>query len=470
MRKILAFLLACVLIVSVIGTVSAAEFSDASKISVYDTEAVEILSALKVITGFPDGTFKPTDILTRAQAAKILCCIALGNKAADALPAGGTTFSDVPATHWANKYVEYCASKSIVAGVGEGKFNPDGKLTGFAFGKMLLVALGADGSQLTGPDWDKNTKIMINEKHLYYGVSVTGNELSRQDACRLALNALFDGEKDNPDETLAHKSFGVTRAFAGNDTEKHWRPITGYVSSEDSAYWPGVEKKVTASPVWFKKTGMVKGGTLVKELGVTDIEIAQLDAYRNSVHGIFTEGKNDFLHEGNTNDYYLCGNGVRLEVYYAADTNKWTIIHLFYFAEKITDVTPASYYGDGTLESPGMVTFEGGKSCPSNEFTKDDIGNYALIYGSGKNTNKGGKSSMNTMLTAIEAFRGKIVSGKLTAYDKKTGLSVGGKTYSFPTFLGNNSTANTYLDNGGAIGDDVKVLLSDDGLAIAVWQ
>ena len=470
MKKLLALTLCAILLLSAVPAAGAASFKDSAEITQMNAEAVDVMSDLKIIAGFPEGAFKPNDTLTRAQAAKILCCVALGTKNADALAGGGSTFSDVPASHWANKYVEFCASKGIVAGVGNGKFNPDGKLTGFAFGKMLLVALGADGSQLTGKDWDKNTKILLNEKHLCYGVSVTGNEMSRQDACRLALNALFDGEKDNTDETLAYKSFGVTRASAGVDTEKHWRPLTNYVSNEDGAYWPGVEKKVAASPVWFKKTGAVKGGTLVKELGVTDIDVAQLDVYRNSVHGVFTAGKNDFLHEGNTNDYYLSGNGVRLEVYYAADTNKWTIVHLFYFAEKITDVIPASFYADGTLESPGTVTFEGGKSCPSNEFTKDDIGNYALIYGSGKNPAKGGKSSMNTMLTAVEAFRGKIVTGKLTAYDKKSGLTVGGKSYSFPSYLGNNSTANTYTDNGGAVGDEVKVLLSDDNYVIAVWQ
>ena len=133
MKKLLAVILAAVLLLGVIPFAGAA-FTDAEIIDMRDTEAVEILSSLKVVSGFPDGSFKPEDTLTRAQAAKILCCCALGVEAADALAGGGSTFSDVPAAHWANKFVEYCASKNIVASVGSGKFDPDGKLSAPAFG------------------------------------------------------------------------------------------------------------------------------------------------------------------------------------------------------------------------------------------------------------------------------------------------------------------------------------------------
>ena len=462
MKKLFALILCAVMLLGMIPMAGAAEFKDSKDVSFMAREAVDVMSDLKVITGFPEGTFKPNDTLTRAQAAKILCCCALGVTAADALAAGGTTFSDVPASHWANKFVEYCAAQGIVAGVGDGKFNPDGKLTGYAFGKMLLVALGADGSALTGADWDKNTRTMLVEKHLDYGVTVNNKDLSRQDACRLALNALFNGEGIDPESTLASKSFGVIRASAGSDTKYYRRPMVNYVSSAEGAYWAGTEKKITRSPDYFVKSGAVKGDDLVKALGVTDIAPTQMFAIRNGVQGGIKAEK-DFLHEGNTNNYYLSGNGCRLEVYYAADTDKWTFIHLFYFPEKITAVTEASYYSDGSLETPGSVTFENGWTIPSDEFKESDVGSYGLVYGTGK-------KSMNEILNGVEAFRGTVVSGKLTEYKKKTGLSVDGKAYKFPSFLGKEALAKKYLDNGGAVGDDVKVLLSDDGYAIMVWQ
>ena len=183
MKKLIALLLSAVMLLSAIPMVGAASFKDSADITILNSEAVEVMSDLKVVTGFPEGTFKPNDTLTRAQAAKILCCVALGVSKADALAAGGSTFTDVPASHWANKFVEYCASKGIVSGVGNGKFNPNGKLTGTAFGKMLLVALGADGSAFSGAGWDKAVQEKLAEKKLNLGVTVSGDEITRQDAC-----------------------------------------------------------------------------------------------------------------------------------------------------------------------------------------------------------------------------------------------------------------------------------------------
>ncbi len=464
MKKLLALALCAVMLLSAIPFAGAATFKDSKDVTIMTKEAVNIMSDLKIITGFPDGTFKPDDTLTRAQAAKILCCVALGTKAADELAGGGSTFADVPDSHWANKFVEYCASQNIVAGVGEGKFNPDGKLTGYAFGKMLLVALGADAAQLTGAEWAKNTQAQLAEKHLDYGVAVSDKELSRQDACRLALNALFSGEKDAPENTLAYKSFGVMRSSSGVSTKSYRRPIIKYTSSESGAYWKGADKKVFASPVYFKKSGALKGGDLVKAVNVSDIEFSQFDAYRNGVQGDFSKSTDSSFHVGSTKTYLYSGNGVRLEFYYAADTDKWTIIQLFYYSAKIQSVVEPVINADGVVETEGSVTFENGWSCASNEFKQSDVGNYALVYGTGK-------KSMNTLTAAVEAFPGTIVTGKLEKYDSKKGLTVDGKAYKYPAYLGKMTpTAKTYEADGGAVGDTVKVLLSDDGYAIMVWK
>ena len=461
MKRTLAFVLAAVLLLSAIPMASAATFKDSAKVSFTAKESVDIMSDLKIITGFPEGDFRPEETLTRAQAAKILCCVALGTKGADALSATGSTFSDVPASHWANKFVEYCASKGIVAGVGNGKFNPNGKLTGFAFGKMLLVALGADASTLTGADWDKNTKAQMIEKHLGYGVEVSNKELSRQDACRLALNALFNGEGNDPEATLAGKNFEVMRTSSGNNSKLYYRPIIKYVSADADAYWTGTEKQIYQSPDYFVKSGFVYGDAVCKELGVTDINIDQIKVYRNGV-GTAIKAANDNLHLGNNKSYYLSGNGMRLEFYYAADTDIWTIIHLFYYPARVRSVVEASFYSDGTVEKPGSVTFENGWSCASNDFKQSDVGNYALVYVHGDH-------SMNKPKEAKEAFPGTVIEGVLSAYDKN-GLTVSGKSYKFASYLGDAAEAKHYLDNGGAVGDTAKVLISDDDFVIMVWK
>ena len=51
--------------------------------------------------------------------------------------ATGQTFTDVPTTHWAYSFIERAAADGIVAGVGNGKFNPSGTVSTAEFGTMV---------------------------------------------------------------------------------------------------------------------------------------------------------------------------------------------------------------------------------------------------------------------------------------------------------------------------------------------
>ena len=57
--------------------------------------------------------------------------------------ASAATFSDVY-NHWAASYIETCAGRGIVDGVGGGKFDPEGTVTNAQFVKMLCMAFFAD--------------------------------------------------------------------------------------------------------------------------------------------------------------------------------------------------------------------------------------------------------------------------------------------------------------------------------------
>ena len=465
MKKLLALTLSVLMLLSAIPFAGAASFKDSADVAFTNVEAVDIMSDLKVFAGFPEGDFKPDDSLTRAQAAKILCCLTLGNLAADALAPAGPTFTDVPAYHWANKYVEFCASQGIVAGVGSGQFDPNGKLTGLAFGKMLLVAVGEDGAQFTGEAWSENVATKMHEKHLDYGVTVDSSEISRQNACRLSLNTLFSGEKEDPESTLAYKSFQVIRASAGNHESKFNRPLIKYTSNEGDAYWEGADKLIDASPVIFKKSGKMTGGDLVKLLGETEITPDRFVQFHNGVKRKALKETGMTVDSKTTVSY--TGAGVQTEIYYAADTNKYTAVQLWQYAEKITEVTPAVIAADGTVEAPGTVTFENGWTCVSNDFKASDVGNYACVYAVGR-------SSIHKPTKALEAYPGTIVSGKLADYvlkkGKTQGVKIGKKTYKFSGRYGDDSNAKKYLENGGAVGDEVNVLLSNDNFVLAVWK
>ena len=461
MKKLLALLLSVVMLLSVLPMAGAASFADSAEVTNFNTEAVDVMSDLKIIAGFPEGDFQPNETLTRAQAAKILCCIVLGTKAAEELAPAGPTFSDVPAWHWANKYIEFCASRDIVAGEGDGEFDPNGTLSGTAFGKMLLVAIGENGEDFTGDNWEDAVKEKVHEKHLDYGVAVSEEGITRQDAAHLALNAMFCGERIDPADTLAYKAFKVTRTSAGNNPDRYNRPYIKYYSMDSDAYWAGNAKIINASPVFTQKTAAIKGGDLVEALGETEINGDRIIQFINGAKQKKLATTN--LKEGSTKTFSNTVNGVETEVYYLADADMFTIVQRYQFAAKISAVTPAVLNEDGSVATPGKVFFENGWSCESNEFTEEDIGSYACIYGFAPTT-------ASRPDHAVEAYKGKIVSGKLAKYDVKKGATIGKKTYKYSSRYGAGANAKTYLEDGGAVGDEVNILLSNDNFIMAIWK
>lgn len=89
-------------------------------------------------------------------------------------------FKDVAATHWSAPAIEYCATLGIIDGAGDGNFYPAGKLTGYAFAKMPLTALGHDSKiqGFTGPSWTINVASMGMEVGLHNGMEKISATLS----------------------------------------------------------------------------------------------------------------------------------------------------------------------------------------------------------------------------------------------------------------------------------------------------
>ena len=154
MKKFLSLVLALVMTMSLVTiSAGAADFDDNGDIDY--KEAVDVISALGIVDGYSDGTFRPDGSLTRGAAAKIICNLILGPTTASALSASTAPFRDVPTTNTFAGYITYCSQRGIISGYGDGTFRPTGTLTGNAFMKMLLGALGYDSSVegYTGSNW-----------------------------------------------------------------------------------------------------------------------------------------------------------------------------------------------------------------------------------------------------------------------------------------------------------------------------
>ena len=108
------------MMLSVMVVGAGAAFSDQSKIK--NTEAVDMCTALNIIGGYPDGSFKPEGNITRAEVTKMICVALNGGKEPNLATNATPTFSDVRGTTaaWAEKYIESCVAQGIVSGVGAG--------------------------------------------------------------------------------------------------------------------------------------------------------------------------------------------------------------------------------------------------------------------------------------------------------------------------------------------------------------
>ncbi len=194
MKKFLSLVLALVMTMSLV-TVSAGakEFTDDDAITY--GEAIEVISTIGVVDGYADGKFNPTNNLTRQAAAKIICNLVLGPTTAASLTADTAPFPDVPVNGDFAGYITYCAQRGIINGYPDGTFKPGNPLTGYAFMKMLLGALGynAEIEGYIGDNWS----VAVAKQAIGIGLA-TGLEgdfngtktVNREEACLYALNML----------------------------------------------------------------------------------------------------------------------------------------------------------------------------------------------------------------------------------------------------------------------------------------
>ena len=315
MKKFLSLVLALVMTMSLV-TVSAGakDFTDSSKINY--KEAVDVMSAVKVIDGYSEGDFRPSNTLTRGAAAKIICNLILGPTTASALVADTAPYSDVPTTNTFAGYIAYCAKEGIISGYADGTFRPANTLSGYAFMKMLLGALGYDATTeyYTGPNWSINVAKRALHIELDDGLNGEFNgtkAVTREEACLYAFNTLkatmveyennnsvtvngitFTNKSTAKEVTTGNKS-GLPASIADTDTlqfaEKYFPDLKGTTESDDygrpATTWKVKSKEVGtyANTPDLTYTDEVKGKAIYADLGKGKIAHVDITLYVNGL-------------------------------------------------------------------------------------------------------------------------------------------------------------------------------------------
>ena len=493
MKKLLALVLALVMSMSLV-TISNAAYSDKADIDL--KEAVDVLSAVGVFEG-SDGKFDPKANLTREQAAKLVAYLQLGQKSADAL-VGGNKFTDVAANRWSAGYVDYCATTGVVAGVGNGQFNPTGSLTALQFGKMLLVCLGYDATteNLTGSDWQINTsKLMASAKLLKGLDSVKANDvITREQAAQMMLNAIKAPtvEYDTKGSTITiggtvigiggSKATYVTATVAEDSTVKN---IGKTQLTNTGAYTVELGEKLFSNlklnsdtdaferpvTVWTLKaekigsyantpdltyTAEVKLGTIYSDLGTSKKLVyssTALVANDTDKFAYYADGTiNASLGKGDIakgNDQKVGGNGVLIEVYYDDVANTAKVVEINTYGGEVTSARAKTASKDANVTVTPLNAGKGG-NYETEDFKVDDI--VAYNY-----STKTGDAGVKNVVTAEK------VTGELTGYTAGKSVVVGGTTYKF-----NKAASIDVSALAGAIDNDVTLALDKYGYVLNV--
>ena len=194
-RKVLALILVVATLFSFVAMVSA---KDADDYSDYDkvnyAEAVDVLSAIGILDGYPDGTFRPTNTIKRSEMAKMIAVLSNAGDDVSDLYASACTFADAK-NDWAASYIAYCAQTGIVSGRNATTFDPNGKVTGIETAKMLLCVLGFDAATqgYVGTNWKTNILRDAKDHGLLNGFAADydpDKAITREEAAQMMLNAL----------------------------------------------------------------------------------------------------------------------------------------------------------------------------------------------------------------------------------------------------------------------------------------
>ena len=503
MKKLLALVLALVMSLSLV-TISSADFKDADKIDY--TEAVDVMNAAGVLIGDENGNFNPKENLTRAQAAKIISYLLLGNKTAEGL-AGSGKFTDVAKTSWAAGFVDYCAAVGVVNGVGNGLFDPNGSLTTLQFAKMLLVSLGYDAKieGFVGSDWSINVSAKANQVGLLSGLDVSANAaLTREQAAKMTLNTLKSPlvEYDTKGTTVtvggdASVTVGASKAEFKTSTNKKAQTISNAVINGTTAYtvefaeeyYPDLKLNSDTTDdfgrpcvEWFWKADSIGVysnsddlvATYTEEVTAADIYTAVGKSVSDDVNSgkakltTFIDGVGNVVKATDAKGYVTkndsttvngTGNGDLTEVYVNDDNDVTIVTVRTYVFQATTDYNAKK--DTVTLTSAGDTSILlDNATLDGDDFDIKDIkaDDYILVTAS-----TDGKSNKYTVQSADVA---EVISGEVTGYKVNSNVTVGGTTYKYSSTTVKNSadTRNTQY----TVGQNAAVVLDKYGYIIAV--
>jgi hypothetical protein len=258
MKKRLILLLILVLTLST----SAFAFYDTDDSKTAYQDAIDFLSDEGIISGYPDGSFKPDKTLNRAELLKIIVegSFLLDNRSPSILASysDDTCFHDVPTNQWYTKYVCFAKTSGWVEGYNDGTFRP-AQTVSFVEGlKITLQGLDIPYSENTQVWYEDLVDVAATHNFIPHQIEAFNDGLKRDQMADLITRIVKDNE-GRLDDYLGERD-----AINISYDELNATPVIIYTEkvredSSGSRYYPTLRV--------YRKVGSQSPEVLIDEIG-----------------------------------------------------------------------------------------------------------------------------------------------------------------------------------------------------------
>ncbi len=454
LKRTLSLLLAVVMVIGmmVVGASAASsDFTDSDEIT--NTEAVGVMTALGVFEGTDSGAFDPSGTLTREQAAAIICRMLLGDDA-ESLTTNSVVFSDVATDRWFAGYIGYCAQQGILAGTGNGTFDPEGELTGLVLAntisredaaQMAFQTLEADmvtysGSGSTNVTTPDGTTVVITG-------SATEVSNNRSDDYRTVSD-----DRDEVQQFCEYYFPNLTKNSSGEDAfgrpSVTWRDnrteIGTFAETPEASFTAGADMGDIYDAVGRDAYNAVSDGDADLTVVVNGDTVSSPDL-------------DDYIVRSSTSDAEGTGRGILTEVFVDDDDNI-TITQIWTYVAQVDGDYDTD---DGELD---LATLEGA------EFDADD---YTLTDDDFDNLDAYADEDYVLVTVAsgeIQSIQpAETVSGAVTAYTVGSNVTLDGERYYYSKSYTQGTltkTDGTYDPLSYDLNEDYTLVLDGNGYVV----
>ena len=420
-KKVLSLVLCVAMLLSVMVMGTGAAFTDENDFSPQYAEAAEVLTGMKVMQGYDDGSFLPQRNITRAQVATMIYRAATGdvNDTKTDIYKDYDKFDDVQSTDWFAGYVGYCANGELIKGFTPTTFGPNKNVTGYQVLAMILRAVGYDANdEFTGSGWEIRTATTAESLGMLKNVqeATLGQPATRELVAELIFRAMLVPtvtympavgyvpvkEADKTTLSLGEREFGLTGPT--DQTDDWGRPVYrwNYEVSGKSAYTDVAIAPVATHNV---ATSQCDIATDLGENGKVTVDI-----YTNG-----TGNKTTSTISASNTKAMLGGQGTQIEVYdytNAAGKQVNSLVIVDTYLAQVTDVISTRTDNAGHLSRNALIELDvysnGYQKAPQTVYLTDDE-DYTYTEG------------QMVLVNAVDSTNGQI------AYTAKNVLGIGNR-------------------------------------------